>query len=180
MVSRAQQRVGAVGLQVQVGRDLAGIVQQHLVHRHGIGAQVLGPLDDRHLRVLFAQPVHDHRAVGVDHHLADLRAAQQRIQDMLVERLAGQRAVILARHALRMMAHGHQRDNSRSVLACIASPIFKNETVSSKIPSTIVRSVGRILRVKGAHRQIFDPHIALPDPIFFDKSSNGSEVLYSW
>ncbi len=34
----AQQRVGAVGLQVQVGFHLAGVISQDLVHRDLIGA----------------------------------------------------------------------------------------------------------------------------------------------
>jgi len=56
---------------------------------------MLGALDDRHLGVTFAQIVDNGRAVRVHRSLADLRALQERIQDVVEKRLACQRAVIL-------------------------------------------------------------------------------------
>ena len=94
-----------MGLEVEIGFDLAGVIGQDFVHRDLIGAQMLGAFQDQHLWEARAQPFDDRRAVGIHHHLVDLRAGQQRLDDVLVERLAGQQAVILARHTLGVVAH---------------------------------------------------------------------------
>ena len=49
-------------------------------------------------------------------HLADLRDGQQRLDDVLVERFAGQRAVVLAGHALAVVAHGDEGKELRHLL----------------------------------------------------------------
>ncbi len=75
-----------------------------------IGAQVLGALEHQHLREIALQPVDDRRAVGIHHHLRDLRAGQQGLDNVLVEWLARQRAIVFARHTLRVVAHGDEGD----------------------------------------------------------------------
>jgi hypothetical protein len=60
----------------------------------------LRALDDLHLGEVFLQPGADLRAVGIDDDLLDGGCGQQGGDDMLVKRLAPQRAVILAGHTL--------------------------------------------------------------------------------
>src|SRR5438445_4186721 len=109
----AEQRVRAVRLQVQVGGDAANVVEEHVVHRHRAAAEVFGTLQHGDCRERACSIGLDHRAVGVDHDLADLRGAEQRLDDVVVQGTPAQRPVVLAWNALAVVAHGDQGGNSR-------------------------------------------------------------------
>jgi hypothetical protein len=67
-------------------------------------------VDDPHLRKLLAQPIHHWLGVCIHNDLSDFRDSQQRLDDVMEQRLSRQQAIILARHSLAMMAHGDKGD----------------------------------------------------------------------
>ncbi len=103
-----------MGLQIKIRLGQGGIVQQDLVHRDSIGAQSAR-----------AVPPPTHRGsrgagrpgsvseFGIHQHLPDLRDGEQRFDDVLVEGLTRQQAVVLARDTLAVVAHGDKSKELR-------------------------------------------------------------------
>ena len=73
-----------------------------------ICAQMSGTIDDFDLWKALAQTIHHGIGVGIHDDFVDLRHGEEGLDDVMEERLAGQWAVILARHALGMMTHGNE------------------------------------------------------------------------
>jgi hypothetical protein len=68
---RPQQWVGAVGLQIPLGRNLAGVVLQDSRHRHVTAEKVRRTVDDANGGEHVLGLLLDGRAVSVDHDLGD-------------------------------------------------------------------------------------------------------------
>jgi hypothetical protein len=109
----AEQRIRAVRLQIEIGRDLDGIVEQDLIHGYIIGPQMRGAIEEANRWKMFPQPGHDGLGVRIHHDLLDLRDGQQGLEDVMKEGLSGQEAVILAGDALAVMAHGDEGNDLR-------------------------------------------------------------------
>ncbi len=90
---------------------LGTVVHEDLIHWHRVRSQVSRSLDDHYLGKMLLDPLYQHRRVSIHHHPADFGGLQQGIEYVLVQWLTRQRAVILARHPHRVMAHWHQSDN---------------------------------------------------------------------
>jgi len=84
------------------------IVDEDLIHRYVVRAQMFGAVDDFDLWEMFAQTIHHGVRIGINNHLVNFRNSQQGFDDVVKQRLARQHAVILARHALAVMAHGDE------------------------------------------------------------------------
>ncbi len=101
-----EQRIGAVGLQVEIGGHLGSVVNQDLVGGGGIGAQFIRAQQHLHLRIIPREPLNDWWGVRVHHHLADRLNAQEGLDDVGVERFAAYWAVVLPGHTFGIVAHG--------------------------------------------------------------------------
>ena len=75
-------------LQVKVSGRLICIVDEDLIHRHIIGAQMFGAVKDLHLRKMFAQAIHNWLRISINHDLRNLRGGEQGFDDMLEQWLA--------------------------------------------------------------------------------------------
>ena len=95
-----------MGLKIKFRLDLGGIVQENLVHRHIVGKEMPGAPDPLHGWEEALQSFHHRLGIGIHSDFPDLRHGEQGLDDMMEERLSGQRAIILARHTLAMVAHG--------------------------------------------------------------------------
>ena len=132
----AQQRVGAVRLHVEVGRDLVDVVEQDVVHRHVAAEQVLGPLDQarpsgnarlRRRRRSCRESV-SITTSSISGHV------EQRADDVVEQRPAAERPVVLARArarwcgasgrsaTMRRSRGAHAARRSRSAGACRRAP----------------------------------------------------------
>ena len=98
-------------LKVEIGLYLTRIVEQNIVHRDIVGTQILRPVNDPHTGEIRTQAGHHRLRIGVNNHLGNLGDRQHGFNNVVEEGLAGKRPVILARHALAMMPHGHQGGN---------------------------------------------------------------------
>jgi hypothetical protein len=99
-----------VRLQIEIGLRLRRVVDEDVVHGHIVGPEMVGAVDDAYLRKVLAQTVHDRHRVGIDQNFIDFRNGQQGFKNVVEERLARQETVILARHALAVVAHRDEGD----------------------------------------------------------------------
>ena len=103
---RFEKRIGAVGLQVEVGWHLGSVVDQDLIGGGGVGTQFFRAQQHFHLRVVPRESFNNWRGIGVHHHLADRFNAQEGLDNVRVKRFTAHQAVILSGHTLGVVAHG--------------------------------------------------------------------------
>lgn len=95
-------------LDVEIRVHLCGVVEQDVVHGDVVSEEMLGAGNQLHGREEAAHAVHHRLGVGVHHHRLDLRDGEQGLEDVVKQRLARQRTIIFARHALAMVSHGNE------------------------------------------------------------------------
>ena len=82
-----------------------------LIHRYIVGAQIFWTVDDHDLREILVKTLHHWFGVGIYNHSANLRDNQEGLDDVMEKRFTRQRAVILAWHALAVVAHRDKGGN---------------------------------------------------------------------
>ncbi len=110
-----KQRIGAVRLQVEVGRYLPDAVHQYIVHGDMTGAEVLGTQQATYFGKVRGGIFEDVRAVGVYDYLRDAFGVQQGLDDVVVERLALKQSVVFTGDALAVVAHRDKGGNGGGV-----------------------------------------------------------------
>src|SRR4029079_13575822 len=71
---------------------------------------MFGTVNDLDLWKIHAQAIHYRVRIGIHDDLSDLMDNQQRLDNVMEQRLPGQRTIILARYALAVMAHRDKSD----------------------------------------------------------------------
>ena len=107
-------------LQEQVRLHQAAIIQEDIIHRDSVSAKMIRAVNDPNLREISCQAFFYHGAVGVHRDLIDLRANQQGLDDIAIQWLTGQQAVILLWYAYRLVTHRNKRcDLDHDRFTCI-------------------------------------------------------------
>src|SRR5215212_1454852 len=71
---------------------------------------MFGTVNDLYLWKIHAQAIHYRIRIGIHDDLSNLRDSQQRLDNVMEQRPAGQHTIILAKYALAVMAHRDKSD----------------------------------------------------------------------